>query len=286
MSASTPSPRVLVEPEELARLLELTHPPVVADLRWTLSGPPGLADFEAGHIPGAQWVDLERELSAIPSGPGGRHPLPEPAVFERAMRRIGVCSGSAVVAYDAGSSLAASRLWWLLTDAGHPDVRVLNGGLAAWQAHGLPVRRGAAASAPPGDFSARPGQCRQVNAAQVAAGLDQGTPVIDVRAPERYSGAVEPMDPVAGHIPGAINLPSMANLDDTGRFLDATTIATRYAGATVGESPVVYCGSGITAAHTLLAMAQAGIGGASLYAGSWSDWVSDSARPVATGDQP
>lgn len=279
---------VLIEAEELSRAVGGDRPPVVADVRWTLGGPPGLADFEAGHLPGAQWVDLEHELSAAPRGPGGRHPLPSVEVFELAMRRIGMRGDSTVVVCDAANALAAARLWWMLTDAGHPDVQVLNGGVAAWRAAGLPIETGAAPAVPAGDFVARPGRRHLVVADEVAVALARPEPavVVDVRAAERYSGATEPMDPVAGHIPGAVNLPSMANVDGAGRFLDRELLAARYAAAGVDQASIVYCGSGITAAHTLLALAEAGVPDAGLYAGSWSDWVSDPTRPVATGEQP
>jgi thiosulfate/3-mercaptopyruvate sulfurtransferase len=279
---------VLIEVDELAAALETEQRPVVADVRWNLAGPPGLPEFEAGHIPGAQWVDLEQELSAPPRGPGGRHPLPAVEVFEQAMRRIGIRAGSAVVVCDAANALAASRLWWMLTDAGHEDVRVLNGGVAAWRAAGLPVETGPAVPVSTGDFAATVGRRRLVLADEVAVALAAAEPavVVDVRAAERYSGETEPMDPVAGHIPGAVNLPSMANVDASGRFLDPDTLAERYAAAGVDTSSIVYCGSGITAAHTLLALARAGMGDAGLYAGSWSDWISDPARPVATGTEP
>lgn len=278
---------VLVEPQDLARDLGSPQPPVVADVRWTLGGPSGRGDFEAGHIPGAQWVDLEHELSGTPAGTGGRHPLPAVEVFEAAMRRIGVSETSPVVVCDGANAMAAARLWWLLTDAGHPWVRVLNGGVAAWRAAGLPLESGPAAALTPGDFSARPGQRRQVDAAGVQAALSRSEQpvVVDVRAPERYRGDNEPLDPVAGHIPGAVNLPSMANVDGAGRFLSAEAIAARYAEAGVTGSSIVYCGSGITAAHTLLALARAGLDDAQIYPGSWSDWVSDPRRPVAVGDQ-
>jgi thiosulfate/3-mercaptopyruvate sulfurtransferase len=278
----------LIEVEELARALAGDEPPVVADVRWHLGGPSGWGDFEQGHVPGAQWVDLETELSAPPRGAGGRHPLPPVAVFERAMRRVGVCGDREVVVADAATALGAARLWWLLTDAGHTRVRVLNGGMAAWRAAGLPVETGATRPAPVGDFVARPGRRRQVGAGELVAALGTAAaPVlVDVRAPERYAGAVEPMDPVAGHIPGAVNLPSTANLDSSGRFLDPATLAARFAAAGVDEAAVLYCGSGITAAHSLLALDHAGIADATLYPGSWSDWVSDTSRPVAVGEQP
>ena len=279
---------VLIEADELAELLGEDSAPVVADVRWTLGGPPGLPEFEAGHLPGAQWVDLEHELSAPPHGPGGRHPLPAVEVFEQAMRRIGVSTGRSVVVYDAANALAASRLWWMLTDAGHEDVRVLNGGLAAWRAAQLPVEVGPAPAVGPGDFSARLGRRRLYVADEVMVALAAADPavVVDVRAAERYSGATEPVDPVAGHIPGAVNLPSTDNLDAGGRFLPPEALAERFSAAGVDASSIVYCGSGITAAHTLLALAHGGVGDAGLYAGSWSDWISDPGRPVATGARP
>ncbi|MBA3529665.1 MAG: sulfurtransferase [Propionibacteriaceae bacterium] len=278
---------VLIEAHELAALLGSHRAPVVADVRWSLGGPPGLPQFEAAHIPGAQWVDLERELSS-PPGKGGRHPLAPVDVFQAAMRRIGVAADASVVVCDGGNAVAAARLWWMLTDAGHDDVRVLNGGVAAWQAAGFGVERGPARAVAAGDFTAVPGKRSQVAGEEVAAALgDPMSPVIvDVRAAERYSGATEPMDPVAGHIPGAINLPSMDNIDAHGKFIAPAELTARYTAARVGRSPIVYCGSGITAAHTLLALEQAGVPDATLYVGSWSDWVTDPSRPVATGDTP
>jgi thiosulfate/3-mercaptopyruvate sulfurtransferase len=276
-----PTP-VLIGVSELAARLRTADPVVLADVRWTLTGPPGRPEFEAGHLPGAHWVDLEHELSSpAGTGSGGRHPLPDPAVFQAAMRRIGVATGREVVVYDGGSALAASRLWWLLLDAGHVRVRVLDGGLAAWRQAGQPVRTGPEDGTPPGDFVARPGQLARVDAADIEAGLAAGGPaLVDVRAPERFSGAVEPVDPVAGHVPGALNRPSTDNLGPDGRFRPPAEIAERFAGL---EDPVLYCGSGITAAHTLLALRAAGLPGGRIYPGSWSDWVSVPGRPVATG---
>ena len=277
------SAEVLIEPAELAALLEAGDPPVLADVRWTLGGPPGRPEFEAAHLPGAHWVDLEHDLSG-PPGAGGRHPLPAPAVFQAAMRAIGVRGDRLVVAYDAATSQAAARLWWLLTDAGHRSVRVLNGGLAAWRAEGRPTESGPAPGVRPGDFVARPGQRRRVGAAEIAAGLTAGSGplLVDVRAPERFSGASEPIDPVAGHIPGAVNLPGTGNHDASGRVLDAATIRGRYAAAGVAGDAVLYCGSGVTAAQSLLALESAGLT-AAIYPGSWSDWIRDPRRPVATG---
>jgi thiosulfate/3-mercaptopyruvate sulfurtransferase len=275
---------VLIEVPELAELLATGAALVLADVRFTLNGPPGRPEFEQGHLPGAQWVDLEQELSA-PPGVGGRHPLPTPAIFQAAMRRIGVRADSLVVAYDAATSLSAARLWWLLTDAGHPRVRVLNGGYAAWTAAGGPVEQGPETAAEAGDFKARPGQRAQLDAATIIARTQQGDPplLVDVRAAERYAGANEPIDPVAGHIPSAINRPSMDNVDPTGRFLAPTVIAEHYVGV---EEPLFYCGSGITAAHSLLALEVSGRTDGSIYPGSWSDWITDPERPVATGVAP
>jgi thiosulfate/3-mercaptopyruvate sulfurtransferase len=276
---------VLISPTELAELLA-SEPPIVADVRWSLGGPPGKPDFVASHIPGAVWIDLESQL-ASPPGAGGRHPLPRIDVFQEAMRDIGVCGDSLVVAYDAATSQAAARLWWLLSDAGHHQVRVPNGGLAAWIAAGLPTVTGPGAPSTHGDFVARPGQRAQVNAAEIAAKLriSDGLTLVDVRAPERYSGDKEPIDPVPGHIPGAINMPAAANLDVNGRFLPPAEIAARYAAAGGVEGAVLYCGSGVTAAQSLLALESAGVT-AAIYPGSWSDWITDPTRPIATGTGP
>ncbi len=268
----------LIEVTELAAALETGAADLVlADVRWTLNGPPGRSEFEAGHLPGAQYVDLESELSG-PPGTGGRHPVPNAAVLEGALRRIGVRTDSRVVVYDGATSQAASRLWWLLTDAGHAATVVLSGGWAVWRRTGLPVESGPARPVPAGDVVVRPGQRNQVNAAAVQAALAAGRPVVDVRAADRFAGRNETIDPVAGHIPGALNRPSGDNLDDSGRFRPAEEIAARFAGL---EEPVLYCGSGITAAQTLLALESAGRTGA-IYPGSWSEWITDPARPVAT----
>lgn len=273
----------LVSVEDLAAELASGGAIVLADVRWTLNGPPGLPDFEAGHLPGAVWVDLESELTT--HGPvGGRHPLPDPDAFQQAMRRIGVSTGVPVVVYDGASSLAASRLWWLLTDAGHDAVRVLDGGFAAWTAAGQSVETGPGAVPEPGDFVARPGHRAALGAEDVEALVaGGGRALVDVRAADRYAGENETIDPVAGHIPGALSRPSTENLTSTGGFRPAAEIAERF--ADVDGDPVLYCGSGITAAHTLLALESVGRT-AAIYPGSWSDWITDADRPRATGSSP
>lgn len=275
------SDQILIEVGDLAARIAARGELVLADVRWTLNGPSGRPDYERAHLPGAQWVDLDRDLSSAP-GEGGRHPLPDPEGFAAAMRRIGVSAADEVIAYDAADSLAAARLWWLLSDAGHSRVRVLNGGFAAWRAADGAVESGPGADVAPGDFRGRPGHRSRVDAVTIADRIRRGAaPVlVDVRAAERYAGSSEPIDPVAGHIPGAVSRPSMDLLDPTGRFVGPATIQAAYDGL---DAPVLYCGSGITAAHSLLALESAGRTDAAIYPGSWSDWIRDPAHPVGTG---
>lgn len=250
------------------------------DVRWRLLGPSGPEEHEAGHLPGAAYVDLPADL-ASPGGDGGRHPLPDPEAFAAAMRRCGVSADRPVVVYDDWWANAAGRCWWLLRHHGHDDVRVLDGGWAAWVADGGPVETGPV-TPEPGDFTAAPGRLPVVDASTVR---DAGV-VVDARAPERYRGETEPVDPVAGHIPGAVNVPTSTNLTADGRFRPADQLRALYAAAGVPvDDPdadvAVYCGSGVTATHDLLALERLGVT-AALYPGSWSDWVTDPARPVAT----
>ena len=276
--------RPLIEPAGLAALLAGESPPAVLDVRWSLGGPPGLEAYRLGHIPGARFLDLDADLAA-PPGVAGRHPLPAVEVVEAALRRAGVCGDRPAVVYDAADSTAAARAWWLLVHLGHGDVRVLDGGLAAWEAAGLPLTR---REPPPaiGDFVARPGGLPVVDAAG-AARLARDGVLLDARAAARYRGEVEPVDPVAGHIPGAVSAPTTENVDASGRFLDAAVLRSRFEQLGVsGATPVgAYCGSGVTAAHEILALHLAGFP-ASLYPGSWSEWITDPDRPVATGPKP
>ncbi|WP_329173894.1 sulfurtransferase [Streptomyces sp. NBC_01477] len=264
-----------------AELAAAPVPPVLLDVRYRMGGPPGHGEYAKGHIPGARYVDLDAELAA-PPGAAGRHPLPDAEDFGAAMRRAGVGADTDVVVYDDGNGWGPARAWWLLRWAGHRRVRVLDGGLAAWRAAGGPL---SAEEPPPGDgdFVARPGGMPVVDADGAAALARRGL-LLDARAAERYRGEVEPIDPVAGHIPGAVNAPTTANSAPDGTFLPAAEIADRFTalGAAPGTEVGVYCGSGVSAAHQILALAEAGIP-AALYPGSWSEWTADPARPVATG---
>ncbi|MER5866926.1 sulfurtransferase [Kitasatospora sp. NPDC002040] len=272
----------LITVDELAAALAADRPPVLLDIRWQLGGPPGAEAYADGHLPGAHYLDLDRELAA-PPGAAGRHPLPDPEVLGAALRRAGVRADRPVVVYDAGPATSAARAWWLLRWAGHEDVRVLDGGLAAWRAAGRPESAGQSA-AEPGDFKPEPGALPTVDAAG-AAELAVAGLLLDARAGERYRGEVEPVDPRAGHIPGAVSAPTTENLAADGRFLPPAALAERFRALGVdGASEVaVYCGSGVTAAHQLLALTVAGHPGLALYPGSWSEWSADPANPVATG---
>jgi thiosulfate/3-mercaptopyruvate sulfurtransferase len=280
----SPDGTPLVDPATLAAELATAQPPVLLDVRWRLGGPPGIDSYRAGHLPGAVFVDLDRDMSG-PPGPRGRHPMPAADAFQAAMRRAGVSDGQPVVPYDDGDELPASRAWWLLRYFGHGRVRVLDGGFRGWQAAGLPVTT-AGPAARAGDFTAQPGQLPVLDAAG-AAGLARSGVLLDVRAAGRYRGETEPVDPVAGHIPGALNAPAAGNLAADGTFRSPAELRGRFAalGADGGRPVGAYCGSGVTAAQAVLALALAGIP-ASMYPGSWSEWVTDPARPVATGPDP
>ena len=261
--------------------------PALLDVRWRLGGPPGRELYDGGHIPGARFVDLDRDLAAPPGG-GGRHPLPAAADFESAMQRAGVRDGRPVVVYDDADSTAAARAWWLLRYFGHSSVRVLDGGFRAWTAAGYPVlpadqERPAGV---PGRFTARPGQLGLLDADSAAAVARDGV-LLDARAGERYRGDAEHVDPVAGHIPGAVSAPTADNVNQDGTFRPVGDLAARFTalGAADGRLVAAYCGSGVTAAHEVLALTLAGIP-AALYVGSWSNWITDPARPVATGPSP
>ena len=255
----------------------------IADVRWSLSGPPGRELYEAGHIPGAVFLDANDELSSPGEGPG-RHPIPSPAKLAGILGASGIGDGHVVVAYDdAGGSIAA-RLWWLFRHFGHDGAcAVLDGGIGAWIDAGLELATHAP-NHPPDTWTPREALDDTVDAATL---LNGDLLLLDARAGERYRGETEPIDAQAGHIPGALSAPWSANLGANGRFLDADALRERYAAIGADRRPAVaYCGSGLSASHDLLALELAGIHGGRLYEGSWSDWSSDPSRPAATGSRP
>ena len=265
----------------------IDHPGLrVADVRWALAGPPGRERYEGGHLPGAVFLDAEQGLSSPGEGPG-RHPVPSPEKLARVLGEVGIGDEHVVVAYDdAGGSIAA-RVWWLYRHYGHDGrAAVLDGGIGAWTDAGRPL-----VNEPPEHPVATwtPGERRDdlVDTAAVHDLLGGQHLLLDARAPERYRGETEPIDPRAGHIPGAASAPWAENLGPDGRFLPPERLRARYAGLGATERPVVaYCGSSLSASHDLLALELAGLPAGRLYEGSWSDWSSDSERPAATGATP
>ena len=271
------SHQVLISADELYTRVARPEPgPVLLDVRWALGDPHGAEHYRAGHLPGAIYVDLDTELAGPPEPGAGRHPLPSIEALQAAARRWGITRRRGVVVYDNSGGLAAARAWWLLRWAGVPDVRILDGGLAAWLAAGHAQVDGAARPQPPSDIHLDGGHLPTLTADEAAALPRTGT-LLDARAAERYRGEVEPIDPRAGHIPGAVSAPTSENLQPgVPLFKPAAELRERFA----VTGPVgVYCGSGVTAAHEIAALAVAGID-AALYPGSWSAWSSDPERPV------
>ncbi|NEX64278.1 sulfurtransferase [Noviherbaspirillum galbum] len=278
----------LISAEQLAQHI---HDPswVILDCRHDLMNPrAGREAFDAGHLPGAQFADTDTDLSDKSPGPDGafrgRHPLPSRDAFIATLRRWGVNDGTQVVAYDAHGAMFAARLWWMLRWVGHEAVAVLDGGLPAWQAAGQPLVTEVAAR-PAGGITAKASRVPMVGVDELVASLGTGGRlVVDARAPDRFRGENEIIDPVAGHIPGAVNRFFKDNLAADGRFKPASQLRNEL-GAIVPdvEKAVMQCGSGVTACHNLLALEVAGMTGASLYPGSWSEWCADAKRPVATG---
>ncbi|HEX6499602.1 MAG TPA: sulfurtransferase [Micromonosporaceae bacterium] len=266
---------------DLADALASGAAPTVVDVRWRLNGPSAHADYLASHLPGAVFLDLDAALCG-PPGPGGRHPLPDPDTLREALRAAGVRAGHPVVVYDDGDGMPAARLWWTLRWAGHREVRVLDGGYAAWTAAGLPVTD-EVPDVKPGDVDVRPGGMPVLDADD-AAELARDGVLLDVRTAVRYRGEQEPIDPVAGHIPGAVNLP-IGDLVGGG-LSDRERLRARLveAGVRLGAPVGAYCGSGVTAALAVLALSEAGVADPALYVGSWSHWITDPTRPIATGD--
>jgi thiosulfate/3-mercaptopyruvate sulfurtransferase len=283
---STPTFTMLIEPQELAALARADPSVAIVDCRHDLTRPSwGAEAFAASHIPGAVFAHLDQDLSGPITRSSGRHPLPDPERLAATFARWGVGPQTQMIAYDQGNGAFAARLWWLARFLGHLRVAVLNGGLQAWQCAGLPLtgepaRRGAR------PFVGRPQPGSVASAEEVARGLDRGDILlVDARTAERFAGRNETLDPVAGHVPGARNHPFAENLDAEGRFLPQEELERRWRRTLAGgdaHSVVAMCGSGVTACHNLLAMELAGLRGARLYAGSWSEWIRDPARPVAT----
>jgi thiosulfate/3-mercaptopyruvate sulfurtransferase len=263
---------------------------VLLDVRWALGDPHGHDHYLKGHLPGAVFVDLAADLADPAAPERGRHPLPSPEKFQAAARRWGINDGDVVVAYDDSANMAAARVWWMLRNAGVDEVYLLDGGLAAWRAAGLPLEEGVL-EAPAGNVTLADGQMPVLDAAEVTNWVENGhLPdrfLLDARAGERYRGEIEPVDPRAGHIPGAVSAPTSGNVDSTGRFLPPADLRRRFEslGITTGVPVGVYCGSGVTAAHEVAALELAGFR-AALYPGSFSEWSGNPLLPVVTGPEP
>lgn len=269
---------VFVTADEVAAILDRGDPVTLLDVRWTLAEPDGSAAYEAGHLPGAVYVSLDDDLSDHSVTGRGRHPLPSGSAVQAAARRWGIRSGVPVVVYDDWNRAGSARAWWVLTAAGIPGVRILDGGLAAWTGE----MQSGTVVAEPGDVTVAfddlsAGVLRAVTADEAAA----AAVLIDARAPERFRGDTEPVDPVAGHIPGARNVPSTSLLRADGTLLSQDDLTRVFDEA--GAAPAVYCGSGVTASVVIAALASVGVD-AALFPGSWSQWSSESARPVALGE--
>lgn len=279
----------IVSAGALHDLIAAGQPVLVLDCEFDLTDPAkGRKTYEQGHIPGARYIHLETDLSGTPDGTNGRHPLPDRAAFAERMRALGLREGRQIVAYDGNGGHFAARLWWMLRWVGHEVVAVLDGGRQAWLAGGWPLEAGEAGSAEPGDFVAGPPLVGGVvSADEVLANIDGGDMVVvDARDPARFSGDPHPLDTASGHIPGARNRFLRDNFAADGTFRSAEELAQAFR-AVLGDTPpekaVMQCGSGVTACSNALAMEIAGLKGAKLYPGSWSEWTSDPARPVATG---
>ncbi len=280
--------QTLIRTEQLAARPDPSRWRIV-DCRFSLMEPErGQADYLAGHVPGAVYAHLDRDLSGpVLPGRTGRHPLPDPEVLARKLGAWGIGPDSQVVAYDDATGGIAARLWWLLRWLGHEAVAVLDGGWQAWTREGRPVST-ELTRPEPAHFPARLRPELVLDAAAAAAWATDGRHrLVDAREATRYRGESEPIDAVAGHVPGALSAPYADNLGPDGRWLPPVDLARRYRallGTAGAADTAVYCGSGVTAAHDILALAHAGLGEARLYAGSWSEWITDPRRPVATGD--
>jgi thiosulfate/3-mercaptopyruvate sulfurtransferase len=278
----------LIDTETLAlHLADQTY--AIVDCRFDLKDTEwGLSAYRSAHIPSAVYADLDRDLSGAKTGANGRHPLPSAADLAKTFSRLGIDENVQVVAYDENNAMFAARLWWLLRWMGHEACAVLDGGLAKWTAEGRPTTSGSETRSPR-RFVASPRREMFMTSTEVADRTrDRDWMLLDARAPERFRGEIEPLDRVAGHIPGAVNRPYTSNLDERGIFLPADTLRRQFEerlAGTPASHVVCYCGSGVTACHHVLALEHAGLHDAKLYPGSWSEWSSDPDRPVARGDK-
>lgn len=274
------------------QLLDGLHDPnwIIVDCRFDLPVPEwGLTEYRKAHIPGAIYAHLNRDLSGVVTPATGRHPLPSPEEFSTKLSQMGISNSSQVIVYDASGGSYAARLWWMLKWLGHERVAVLDGGFQKWINEGLPVQDGIERK-PPTNFSGspQPGQIANIQEIELIIEEPEGSKflLIDARSPVRFRGEREPVDSVPGHIPGAINRFHGDNLGPDGTFLSAQDLKTQFEALLHGISPenaIVYCGSGVTSCHDLLAMQLAGLPGARLYPGSWSEWIRDPSHPRATG---
>jgi thiosulfate/3-mercaptopyruvate sulfurtransferase len=261
----------------------------ILDCRFDLVAPDvGILSFQEEHIPGAQYIHLDRDLSTVKTGKNGRHPLPHPDVFCKTLAGLGLNHNDSIVVMDAQGGMFAARLWWMLRWVGHENVRVLDGGWAAWKTAGYAVETGNPVSRSIGTFDLRSSTMPTVDAEGVLARLNHSSlMIVDARSPDRFRGENETLDPVGGHIPGAKNRFFRSNLDANGCFKSAAVLREAWLELLAGfqpESVIHQCGSGVTACHNLLAMSVAGLDGAALYPGSWSEWCSDTSRPMVTGE--
>ncbi|AZH83267.1 sulfurtransferase [Plantibacter sp. PA-3-X8] len=278
---------ILIAPDDLAALIASETPVRVLDVRWRLDAPDGRPAYLEGHLPGAVYVDLDHELADhVPTGEPsvrGRHPLPDREALQSSARSWGIDDGDVVVVYDDLRSLSAARAWWVLRNAGIADVRILDGAFRAWTDAGLPVERGQVVPEP-GTVTLTTGVLPTIDIDTAATWAGEGRVLLDARAGERYRGEVEPIDPRAGHIPGALSTPTTANVGADGRFLSPEALHEQFlaAGVPADATVATYCGSGVTAAHNAVALTLAGFEPV-LYPGSWSEWANHPERPVATG---